>query len=105
MPRLFVLAAVAAALVLPLSPDAGAATRCGTTTSSTCTTGTTAKKPPQKQTQKKSGLKQRTDYSATERERIMERARQICKKSFGQPSRVYRIDYAAGKVWCEPPSM
>lgn len=49
-------------------------------------------------------LKNRDQYTAAEREKIMERAREICRKNYGAPSRVYRIDYAANKVWCEPPS-
>ena len=49
-------------------------------------------------------LKPRNQYTETEREKIMERAREICRKDFGAPSRVYRIDYATSRIWCEPPS-
>lgn len=51
-----------------------------------------------------SRLKSRSQYSAAEREKIMERAREICRKEFGAPSRVFRIDDATSRVWCEPPS-
>jgi hypothetical protein len=49
-------------------------------------------------------LKSRSQYTAAEREKIMERAREICRKYEGGPSRVYKIDYATSRVWCAPAS-
>jgi len=49
---------------------------------------------------KKSTTRQRSDYTPEQREKMMEEARQICKKRFGAGARVYRIDYAKMMVWC-----
>ena len=54
-----------------------------------------------KDTKKKK--KGRSDYTPEQREQIMKRAREICNKQFGASSRIYRIDYSKGQVWCQPP--
>lgn len=48
--------------------------------------------------------KGRDAYTPAQREKFMEQARQICRKKFGAPSRVYTIDYKKNLIWCEPPS-
>ena len=48
--------------------------------------------------------KGRDAYTPAQREKFMEQARQLCRKKFGAPSRVYSIDYKKNLVWCEPPS-
>lgn len=52
----------------------------------------------------KGNHKGRDAYTPAQREKFMEEARQLCRKKFGAPSRVYRIDYKKNTVWCEPPS-
>lgn len=52
----------------------------------------------------KGNHKGRDEYSASEREKMMERAREICRTQFGAPSRVYKIDYKKNRVWCVPPA-
>ena len=52
---------------------------------------------------KKKKKKSRSDYTPEQREQIMKRAREICNKQYGASSRVYRIDYSKGLIWCEPP--
>jgi hypothetical protein len=59
------------------------------------------KKKPEKKKAKKKG---RNDYTAEERKKIMDRARQVCRESEGAPSRVYRIDYKKMVVYCMPAS-
>ncbi len=49
---------------------------------------------------KKGGLKNRSAYTAEQRQKILENARKLCRKKYGAPANVYRIDYAANKVWC-----
>jgi hypothetical protein len=57
------------------------------------------------QTKKKQTAKKgRSDYTPEQREKIMERARQVCRDEFGKPSRVYRIDYRKMRVYCYLPS-
>ena len=51
---------------------------------------------------KKGGLKNRSEYTAEQRQKILEAARKSCRKKFGAPATVYRIDYAANKIWCRP---
>jgi hypothetical protein len=65
--------------------------------------------PAEAQTQKKAEKKKskvkkgRNDYTAEERAKIMEHARQVCRKSQGAPSTVYRIDYRKMVVYCRTP--
>lgn len=42
----------------------------------------------------------RTDYTAAQREKMMEEARQICKKKYGSASTVYKIDYYKWTIIC-----
>jgi len=58
----------------------------------------------QAQAPAKGNHKGRDDYTAAQRDKYMEEARQLCRKKFGAPSRVYRIDYKKNLIWCEPPS-
>ena len=51
---------------------------------------------------KKVGLKNRSEYTAEQRQKILEAARKGCRKKFGAPATVYRIDYASNKIWCRP---
>jgi hypothetical protein len=50
--------------------------------------------------QKKKIARKRADFTAAQREKLMEDARKICKKRFGAPTRVYRIDYVKWQVTC-----
>jgi hypothetical protein len=45
----------------------------------------------------------RSDFTAEQRAKLMEEARKICKKRFGAPSRVYKIDYVQWRVVCTEP--
>jgi hypothetical protein len=80
--RLAVIALLAGTLVLPTPISI----------SDTVQAATTKKK-------KKSS----SDYSSEERKKIMELARQICRKKYGASSTVYRIDYTRKSVICVPP--
>ncbi len=51
-------------------------------------------------TKKKKISKKRSDFTPEQREKLMERARQICRKSYGAGARVYKLDYYHWKVWC-----
>lgn len=51
---------------------------------------------------KQPATKGRSEYSATERAKMMERARKICRSHEGAPSTVYRIDYKRQLVYCTP---
>ena len=51
---------------------------------------------------KQGGLKNRSAYTAEQRQKILEEARKICRKRYGAPANVYRIDYASNKIWCSP---
>lgn len=51
---------------------------------------------------KKGGLKNRSSYTPAQREKILADARKLCKKKYGAPATVYRIDYATNTVWCNP---
>lgn len=42
----------------------------------------------------------RSDFTPEQREKMMERARQICRKNYGAGATVYRLDYYHWKVWC-----
>jgi hypothetical protein len=60
----------------------------------------------QQQTQPpaKGNHKGRDEYTPAQREKFMAEARALCRKKFGAPSRVYRIDYKKNQIWCEPPA-
>lgn len=53
--------------------------------------------------QKKKITHKHSDFTAAQREKMMEEARKICKKRFGAPSRVYKIDYVKWRVICTEP--
>lgn len=86
---------------------------CGRATGGKCKIGQTA--PPKKsnrgavthqatQPTPKGNHKGRSEYTAAQRDKFMEQARQLCKRKYGAPSRVYSIDYKKNLVYCEPPS-
>ena len=52
----------------------------------------------------KGNHKGRDQYTAEQRQKILERAREICRKNYGAPSTVYRFDYKRNTVWCVPPA-
>lgn len=52
----------------------------------------------------KGNHKGRDEYTPAQRAKYMDDARQLCRKTYGAPSRVYRIDYRKNLIWCEPPS-
>jgi hypothetical protein len=64
-----------------------------------------AQKRTEKKTEKKKkpSNKGRDDYTKEERAKMMTRARQVCRKNFGAPSTVYRIDYKSLRVYCWRP--
>ena len=53
--------------------------------------------------QKKKITHKRSDFTAEQRAKMMEKARKICKERFGAPSRVYKIDYVKWQVICTEP--
>ena len=92
---------------------AGASDTCARATGGRCKVGQTAPPKPSKSsaaTRKatrpipKGNHKGRDEYTSAQREKLMERAREICRENYGAPSRVYRFDYKRNTVWCEPPS-
>jgi hypothetical protein len=113
MPRRLVLVTALSAAALCLASPAQASDTCQRSTGGKCKVGQTA--PPRKgnsgatthkatRSPPKGNHKGRDEYTAAEREKMMERARAICSKEFGKPSRVYRIDYKQNRVWCMPAS-
>lgn len=42
----------------------------------------------------------RSEFTAAQREKLMEAARKICKKRHGAMATVYRLDYYKWTVWC-----
>jgi hypothetical protein len=42
----------------------------------------------------------RSDFTAKQREKMMEEARKLCKKRYGAASTVYKLDYYKWKVIC-----
>ncbi|MCB1377112.1 MAG: hypothetical protein KDK89_01905 [Alphaproteobacteria bacterium] len=54
---------------------------------------------------KKKTVKSRSQYTAEERQRILEYAIKLCKKKYGASSSVYRIDYSKPLIWCAPPGL
>lgn len=58
----------------------------------------------QKKKAKKAPLgKGRDGYTAEQRKKMMERARQICRKEFGASATVYDVDFRNLRVRCLPP--
>lgn len=53
--------------------------------------------------QKKKISKSRDDFTAKQREEMMEEARKICRKNYGAGSRVWKLDYKAWRVTCTEP--
>ena len=49
---------------------------------------------------KKGGLKDRSAYTAEQRQKILDAARKVCRKKYGAPANVYRIDYGSNRIWC-----
>lgn len=49
---------------------------------------------------KKKVTRSRDDFTADQRERLMEEARKICIKRYGAGSRVWKLDYKAWRVTC-----
>ncbi|WP_421695273.1 hypothetical protein [Aestuariivirga sp.] len=92
---------LASVLIVPLALPAGAATKC---TGNTCTTQK-AKAPAKKTAAKKTPSKSAKKMPPPDaRARYYESALAFCKKKYGAPSRIWRIDYTHMRVWCEPPS-
>lgn len=104
------------AVMLAVSCSIGsvhASDTCGRATGGKCKIGQTAQ--PRKsspgtvthqatQAPAKGNHKGRDEYTAAQREKMMEQARQLCRKKYGAPSSVYRIDYKKNMVWCTPAS-
>lgn len=44
--------------------------------------------------------KNRSDFSAKEREELMKQARKTCKEKYGAEATVYRLDYKKWKLTC-----
>ena len=42
----------------------------------------------------------RSDFTAEQREKMMEEARKICRKRYGAGALVYKMDHYKWKVWC-----
>lgn len=45
----------------------------------------------------------RGDFTAAERDKILEHAREVCVKRYGATSRVYKLDYHKWEVICTEP--
>ncbi len=113
---MFRLSAILASLILTCAvgvTGAAASNACQRETGGRCkggqtappassTTGTVTRKPAPPVSGHR--LKPYDDYTAAQREKIMEQARELCRRKYGAPSRLYRIDYAQNRIWCEPPS-
>ena len=52
---------------------------------------------------KKKVTRSRDDFTAEQRDKLMEKARQICVKRYGASSRVWKLDYKAWRVTCTEP--
>lgn len=113
MLRLFALSAGLMIALWSFSEGAAASDTCQRSVGGRCKTGQSS--PPTKSTSgavthkkvqapAKGNHKGRNEYTAAQREKMMERAREICRTQFGAPSRVYRIDYKKNQVWCVPPA-
>ena len=110
--RPFLIPAIALAAIF-LGSSVQASDTCARSTGGKCKVGQTA--PPRKsspgtvthqatQAPAKGNHKGRDKYTAAQRDKMMERAREICRKNYGAPSKVYRIDYKKNMVWCTPAS-
>lgn len=113
MLRIALLFATLAVAALCLSAPGGASDTCARATGGRCQPGqnlpsstgnSSAITHKKTQPPSKGNHKSREDYTAAQREKIMENARKLCKAKFGAPSRVHRIDYKRNEVWCEPPN-
>lgn len=112
MRRHIILSAAVVAALLSAATAAQASDTCQRYTGGKCKAG--QKSPPRispgavthQQTQPPAtgNHKGRDEYTAAQREKYMEEARQLCRTKYGAPSRVYRIDYKKNLIWCEPPS-
>lgn len=49
---------------------------------------------------KKKKSYKRSDFTPEQREKLMEYARQQCRKKYGATSRLMRIDYSTARFWC-----
>ena len=47
--------------------------------------------------------RKRTDFTAAQRMKLLEGARQVCVKRYGATSRVYKFDYSKWRVTCTEP--
>jgi hypothetical protein len=47
--------------------------------------------------------RKRTDFTAAQRMKLLEQARQVCVKRYGATSRVYKFDYSKWRVTCTEP--
>jgi hypothetical protein len=47
--------------------------------------------------------RKRTDFTAAQRMKLLEQARQVCVKRYGATSRVYKFDYRKWLVTCTEP--
>jgi hypothetical protein len=47
--------------------------------------------------------KKKTSGTSADRAKLMEIARQVCRKKYGAGSSVYRLDYTRRRVVCAPP--
>lgn len=98
-------------LASPVSQAASKCTgaNCGTKAKQEATPGSLPKGAPNKVIKKKVRTapaiqgKGHDGYTAEERAKILESARQVCKKNYGAPSTVYRVDYKKLRVTCVRP--
>lgn len=102
-----------AVLLLLFSLPCAASDTCARATPGKCKVWQTA--PPRKgnpgvvthhavQPNAKGNHKGRDQYTAAERDKILEAARSLCRRAYGAPSTVYRVDYKRATVWCNPPA-
>jgi hypothetical protein len=47
--------------------------------------------------------RKRMDFTAAQRMKLLEQARQVCVKRYGATSRVYKFDYSKWRVTCTEP--
>ncbi len=52
---------------------------------------------------KKKTTHKREDFSAAEREKLLDSARKLCVKRYGATSRIYKFDYHKWTVICTEP--
>jgi hypothetical protein len=51
----------------------------------------------------KKTTRKKTDFTAAQRVKLLEEARQVCVKRYGAGSRVYKFDYSKWRVTCTEP--